>query len=207
MKKKTQPGQDSLSARKERPPRRWGGLGISAAVIGALLMGSTIWLEKVKGSYTQAIEDTHKTYASLSNNARVIENTKQQRADYFRKRLFADFPPGYSYGTSDFIRRLSLIAAQGIELTELQIQPLSGGQDFSFTLNGIITAHDNSSARLKLLRFYRELETFENMMQITYSTGKTNSGEVADKRKKGASTASRQPVRLFFEINGQVELI
>ena len=197
MKKKTIPGQDSLSARKERLPRRWVGLGISAAVIGALLIAGTIWLEMVKASYTQAIEDTHKTYASLSNNARVIENTKQQRADYFRKRLFADFPPGYSYGTSDFIRRLSLIAAQGIELTELQIQPLSGGQDFSFTLNGSITAADNLNARAKFLRFYLALKTFENMMQITYS----------DTREKDVSTASRRPVKLFFEINGQVELI
>ncbi len=186
-----------MSAREERLPRRWVGLGIAAAVIGALLIGSTIWLEKVKGSYTQDIEDTHKTYASLNNNARVIENTKQQRADYFRKRLFADFPLRYSYGTSDFIRRLSLIAAQGIEGVELQILPLPGGQDFSFTLNGSITADDNINARAKFLRFYQQLKTFEDMMQITYS----------DTHEKGASTASRQPVKLFFKINGQVELI
>jgi hypothetical protein len=197
MKKKNKPGQDSLSAREERPPRRWVGLGISAAVIGALLIAGTIWVEKIKGSYTQAIEDTHKSYASLSNNAKIIENTKQQRADYFRKRLFADFPSRYSYGTADFIRRLSLIAAQGIELTELQIQPLSGGQDFSFTLNGSITADDNINARAKFLRFYLALKTFEDMMQITYS----------NTREKGASTASRQTTKLFFEINGQVELI
>jgi hypothetical protein len=206
MKKKPKPEQDILSARKERLPRRLAGLGISAAVIGAVLIGSAIWLGKVKGSYTQDIEGTRKTYDSLSENAGVIDTTRRQRADYFRKRSFADSPPRYSYGTSDFIRRLSLIAAQGIKLVELQIQPLSGGQDFSFTLNGSITADDNINARVKFLRFYQELKTFEDVMQITFSTGKTNAGEMGDTREKGASTASRHRVKLFFKINGQVEL-
>lgn len=197
---------------REKLPRRLVGLGISAAVIGAILIGSTIWLEKVKGSYTQDIEGTRKTYNSLSKNARAIDTTKRQRADYFRKRFFADFPFRYSYGTSDFIRRVSLIAAEGIQLVELQILPLSGGQDFSFALNGSIAAEDNIDAQAKFLRFYQELKAFEDMAQITFSTIKINAGEMGSTASRelvsgGKSPESQQEqVTLFFKINGQIEL-
>ncbi|MCP5103644.1 MAG: hypothetical protein GY950_09710 [bacterium] len=200
---------------KENLPRRLLGLTVSAVVIGSILVAGAFWLEKVKGSYKQDIEGTRKTFLSLSKNAALIESTRQLRAGYFRKRFFADFPPRYSYGAANFVRRLSLVTPDGVKLGKLELNPTAAGQAFSFALNGSIIADDNIGAQAAFLRFYQQLKDFEDMVQISFSTIKVKAGDAvkaAPSRQTvtpgGAETpkAEENQVELFFTINGEVEL-
>lgn len=208
---------------KERLPRRLLGLSISAIVVGSILIGSTIWFERVRASYKKDIRDLQKTYLSLSKNAATIENTKHLRIDYFKKRFFAEIPVRYSYGAADFVRRLSQIVTEKVSLTNLDIDPR--GQDFSFVLNGSIIADDNIGAQAEFLRFYQQLKEFEDMIDITFSTIKVNAGESAEagasrgrsgprdtgtaRRMGGTESPPEQTqnqVELYFTIKGEVEL-
>ncbi len=187
------------------------GLRISAAVIAVILIGSTIWFEGVKNSYQQDIKEIKKSYLFLSKNAAAIDHTKRLRVDYFKKRFFAEIPLRYSYGTSNFVRRLSLITAEGIELEKLEMKPL--GQDFSFVLNGMIIADNDIRAQARFLRFYQNLKAFDDMVQITFSTRKADSKRT---EKDAVSRDLERPVKtrgknwnravLFFTISGEVEL-
>lgn len=206
---------------KERLPRRLLGLSISAIVVGAILIGSTIWFERVRASYKKDIRDLQKTFLSLSNNAAAIENTKRLRIDYFKKRFFTEIPVRYSYGAANFVRRLSLIVTENISLVNLDIKPR--GQDFAFVLNGSITADDNIGAQAAFLRFYQQLKEFEDMMDITFSTIKVNTGESAEAGAAASRRSSRNSrsarrtapsppdqtqnqVELYFTIEGDIEL-
>ena len=186
----------------ERLPRRLLGLGISTAVIVSILMAGIVYFEGIKGSYRQDIQGVQKTFRSLSRNAGIIENTKLQRVDYFKKSLFADFPPRYSYSAANFIRRLSLITGEDIRLGKLEIKP--GGQDFSFVLTGSIASVDNIAALGIFNRFSRELKEFEDMIEVSFSTTKVNAGNTPGNRPAAART--REQVELVFTVNGEIDL-
>lgn len=194
---------------KERLPRRLVGLGISTAVIVSILIAGTVYFEGIKGSYTEDIQGIQQTFQSLSRNAGAIESTKHQRVDYFKKSFFAEFPPRYSYGAANFIRRLSFIAAEDIRLRRLEIKPR--GQDLSFALTGSIDAGDNIGALGTFNRFFRELKEFEDMIDVNFSTIKVNTGDNPRRRPAagqdpGEGTETRNQVELFFTVNGEIEL-
>lgn len=194
---------------KERLPRRLVGLGISTAVIVSILIAGTVYFEGIKGSYRQDIQGTQKTFQSLSRNAGMIESTKLQRVDYFKKSFFADFPPRYSYSAANFIRRLSLITGEDIRLRKLEIKPR--GQDFSFVLTGSIASGDNIAALGTFNRFFRELKEFEDMIDVSFSTLKVNAGNnpggrPASGRNRDEGTETRDQVELYFTVNGEIEL-
>ncbi len=194
---------------KERLPRRLVGLGISTTVIASILIAGAVYFEGIKASYRQDIEGTKKTFQSLSRNAGLIEETKHQRVDYFKKSFFAEFPPRYSYSAANFIRRLSLIATGDIRLRKLEIKPR--GQDFAFVLTGSIAAGDNIAALGTFNRFFRKLKEFEDMMDVNFSTIKVNAGDnrggratAGQNRDDGLETQNQ--VELFFTVNGEIEL-
>lgn len=194
---------------KERLPRRLVGLGISAAVIAAILIAATVYFEGIKGSYRQDIEGTQKTFQSLSRDADLIEKTRHRRVDYFKKSFFAEFPPRYSYSAANFIRRLSLITAEDIRLGKLEIKPR--GQDFSFVLTGSIPSGDNISALGAFNRFFRRLKEFEDMVDVNFSTIKVNAGNsparrTASGRNRDEGPETQNQVELFFTVNGEIEL-
>jgi len=194
---------------KERLPRRLVGLGISTAVIASILIAGTVYFVGIKGSYRQDIKGTQKTFQSLSRDAGLIENTRHQRVDYFKKSFFAEFPPRYSYSAADFIRRLSLITAEDIRLGKLEIKPR--GQDFSFVLTGSIASGDNIAALGAFNRFFRKLKEFEDMVEINFSTIKINAGvnpggRPAAGRNRDEGTETQNQVELFFTVNGEIEL-
>ena len=148
------------------------GLWIITIVSVVILTGTTIWFEKVKKSYQKDIDRTQKTYLALSQNATDMEETKRRRVEYFKNLFFADFPSRYSYGTADFMRRLSLVNVRGIELVKLAITP--HGQDLAFDLNVCATANTNNRAQEIFSRYYRTLKNFENMVEINYTDTNPN---------------------------------
>ncbi|MCP4152800.1 MAG: hypothetical protein GY757_34020 [bacterium] len=195
---------------KEKMPRRLVGLAISVAIIATILIGSTLWFEKVKNSYQQDINGIKKTFLSLSKNAAQINSTKHQRANFYKKRFFADIPIRFSYGAANFIRRISLLVTPEVELGKLKVKPRA--QDFTFTLTGSIKAPDNISAQAQFLRFYKQLKNMDEMEQITFSTIKVEAGKVnrsAMQTTAGLETKEdnkNEDVALNFTINGDIEL-
>jgi len=186
----------------ERLPRRLLGLGISTAVIVSILIAGIVYFEGIKGAYRQDIQGIQKTFRSLSRNAGMIENTKLQRVDYFKKSFFMDFPPRYSFSAANFIRRLSLVTGKDIRLGKLEIKP--GGQDFSFVLTGSIASGNNIAAQGIFNRFSRELKEFEDMIDVSFSTAKANAGNNPGGRPAEARTGDQ--VELYFTVNGEIDL-
>jgi hypothetical protein len=196
---------------KERAklPRRLIGFSVSAAIIGAILISATIYFEGIKGSYKQDIRKIQRTYANLNTNAGQIAATKKQRADFFKRRYYLDFPMQYSYGAANFIRKLSLISADDIRLTELELKP--GGQTFTFKLDGWIKAGDNIGAQSRFLEFYRKLKDFEEIIDATSSNvavnprGSRTAGGGKAAGKESPLIPGSKDVVLYFTINGEVE--
>lgn len=184
---------------KEKPEplkRRSKGLAISAAIIAAILIGSTVYFQNIKSTYEKKIENIRETYLSLSKNADVIEETKRLRADFYKHRHYLDFPLKYSYSAANFVRKLSLIAAETIKLIEIEINPVTQG--LTFSLRGQIKADNNIEARSKYLEFFQGLKQFENILHIESPKVKAKPAE----KKPGPG---EKQVELYFTINGELE--
>jgi hypothetical protein len=185
-----------MKKQPESLKRRLKGLTISAAIIAAILIGSTFYFQNIKGSYEKKMESIRETYLSLSKNAEVIEETKKLRADFYKRRHYLDFPLKYSYSAANFVRELSLIAAAAIELIEIEIDPVDQG--LTFSLRGQIKAGNIIDARSKSREFFQALEQFEDILHIEPS--KVNSRPAEKKTGPG-----KKPVEFYFTIDGEVE--
>ncbi|MCP4213240.1 MAG: hypothetical protein GY765_01230 [bacterium] len=187
---------------QEKLPRRLIGLTISTVLILSILAFATFWFEKIKSSYNHDIAKITKTYHSLSSNVTLIESTKKQRALFYKKRFFSDYPLMYSYSAADFIRQLSLVTVPSVQLLDLEITPLA--QTFNFVLTGSIGAADNVGAQSAFLRFFRTLKEMDGIVDINFSTIKVNAGDDSATLKPG-ERENREPVALLFTINGEIE--
>ncbi len=172
------------------------GLIIAGAIIAAILIGSTFYFQNIKGSYEKKMESIRETYLSLSKNADVIKETKKLRADFYKRRHYLDFPLKYSYSAANFVRKLSLIDAAAIELSEIEIDPVDQG--LTFSLRGQIKAVNIIEARSKFREFYQAVEQFEEIIHIESSKLKARPGE----KKPGPG---KKPVEFYFTINGEAE--
>jgi len=192
---------------KSRFSLRLIGLSISTIIILAILAVSTAHFEKIKSSYKEDLEKIDKTYRSMMGNMSVIEKTRKDRADFYKRRFYIDSPIKYSYAAADFIRRLSLVANEDVELMELEIEPFT--QTFKFLLTGKINAPDNIAAQFKFLRFYQSVKRFEDMVRVESSNVKVNAGENNKKRiaeeNPGQPGTNKKQVELYFTITGEVE--
>lgn len=186
----------SMKEKPEPLKRRYKGLAIFAAIIAAILIISTFYFQNIKGTYEKKIENIRETYLSLSKNADVIKETKRLRADFYKHRHYLDYPLQYSYSAANFVRKLSLIAAEAIELIEIEINPVTQG--LTFSLRGQIKANNNIEARSKYLEFYQALKQFEDIFHIESSKVKAKPG----KEKPGPG---ERQVELHFTINGEIE--
>jgi shikimate kinase len=126
-----------------------------------------------------------------------MEETKQRRVEYFRNRFFANYPSRYSYGAADFMRRLSLIDARGVELGKLEIIPR--GQDISFNLNVSVTAANDSHAQGIFSRFYQALKNFEDIIEINFATASAST-------PSALASAVRDKAKRPYNITGVIEL-
>ena len=191
---------------RARRPARLIVMGVAAVIlIGALIVG-TVYFENIKAGYKEDIKKIQKTYDELTVNASSISRTKQQRAEYFTRRFYIDFPVKYSYSAADFIRRLSLVTTSEVELVHLEVMP--GNQSFTFKLDGRIKAEDNIRAQSRFLRFYQRIKVFENMIDAKSSNVAVNPG-INDNNPQNPSnpnkTDEKKEVVLNFSISGEVD--
>lgn len=194
---------------RARLGRRLLGFTISASIIGAILVAGFIYFEGIKSSYKKDIEKIRSTYTGLNANATQMLETKKERANFFMRRFYLDFPLRYSYGAANFIRKISLISAKDISLSELEMIPT--GQVFTFKLSGRIKAEDNIGAQSRFLEFYRSLRDFEEIIDATSSNvavnpeGTRNPAESSPSSQQKAPPPGSKEVVLYFTINGEVE--
>lgn len=191
-----------------RVPKPFLGLAISAVIIAAVLTAGILYFQNIKESYKKKIENLRDTYQDLNRDASVIEETKRQRINFYKRRHYLDFPLKYSYAAADFIRRLSLIVPGKIKLIEVEIN--SADQSFTFLLYGKIKSDNNIKTKSKFLEFYRELEQFEDLIHIKSSNLKVKPGENKSgthKTKSPVKTGSKdKQTELYFTINGEIEI-
>ncbi|MCU0285435.1 MAG: hypothetical protein MUF15_03445 [Acidobacteria bacterium] len=150
-------------------------------LVAVILAASTIRIEIEKISHKKEFKRLEKEYLSLYQNADTGEEIKRRRAEYFKNRFLSNFPSRYAYGAADFMRRLSLIDSKNIVLEKLEITPR--GQDFAFNLIIAIDA-DTSQAQGIFSRYYRELQNFDDLVEINFShidarTGKRKNFKIA----------------------------
>jgi len=195
----------------EKPPKRRFLFKISIAFIALIFTVTVIWLEGVKSSYRQDIKKTEQTYLPLENKTRKTRETKLLRADFFKKVLFANAPLNYSYGTSNFIRQLSLLAQKEIGLLKLEIKPYN--HNFAFVLKGKIKASNQFDVKSSFSSFYRKLKALDDMLLIDFSILEVKEN-MADNPKTSLdiktltnqSRGKRLPTEMFFSIKGEIEL-
>jgi hypothetical protein len=184
------------------------GLTISATIIAAILFGSTFYFEGIKNSYKKDIKDLEKTYKSLNKNATSIVTTKNQRANFYERRHYIDYPIKYSYSVANFIRKLSLIASEHTELTEMEITPAN--QTFRFKLDGLIKSGDNIMAQSRFLEFYQKLKEFEDVIDVSSSKVTINPNEKSNTPQVNDPGTSlpieTKETILYFTIDGEIEL-
>jgi hypothetical protein len=184
------------------------GLTVSAAIIAAILFGSTFYFEGIKNSYKKDIKDLDKTYLTLSKNASTIISTKKQRANFYERRHYIDYPIKYSHSMANFVRKLSLIASEHLELTELEITP--GNQSYRFKLDGLIKSDDNIMAQSRFLEFYQKLKEFDDVIDASSSKVTINPNEKTSAPQVNDPATSKpletKQTILYFTIDGQIEL-
>ncbi|MGE5340738.1 MAG: hypothetical protein ACM3SY_04570 [Candidatus Omnitrophota bacterium] len=178
------------------------GFSISGAIIACILFGSVFYFENIKKSYVEDIAKIKKSYTPLDQNIRMIEETKKNRANYYKRRFYMDFPIQYAFAASDFVRKLSLIAASPIELSEIEINP-GANQSFTFLLNGRIQGNDNVDTQNKFLEFYQAIKEFENVLRVDSSN--VNVNPEANDGKTPMNSEIKKKVELYFTINGEVD--
>jgi hypothetical protein len=198
----------SMKKKPKLLEKRLKGLAIFAAIIAAILIGSFFYFQNIKGSYEKKIENLRETYLSLSKNADVIEETKRLRADFYKRRHYLDFLLKYSYSAANFLRKLSLIATEEIELLEIEINPLN--QSLIFLLTGRIKADNHIEARSRFLEFYQAMKRFEDILHIESSKMNVKPGDKkpdrAKKRSPGKPGPGEKQAGLYFTISGEVEI-
>ncbi|MCP5049490.1 MAG: hypothetical protein GY940_20130, partial [bacterium] len=192
---------------RARLPRRLIGLTIAASLLAAVLTSGTIYFENIKAGYRKDIKKLQRTYSSLSANADIISRTKQTRAEFYTRRYYIDFPLKYSHTSADFIRRLSLISSQEIELISIELNPAN--QSVTFKLDGRIKAEDNIRAQSRFLRFYQSLKNFDDMIEANSSKVAVNPGKGGEANVNAANPNTPQKeqkeVVLYFTIDGAID--
>ncbi|MCI0470538.1 MAG: hypothetical protein L0Y73_02660 [Candidatus Aminicenantes bacterium] len=174
-----------LIDKKPRPKKFWG-LRIAAVAAAAGLIALTIYIQGVRGFHKKRLEAARSKYDEVYHKVSLVENAKKQRIDFFRNRFFIDFPVKYSYSSADFIRRLSLIAAAGIKLSNIELTP--AGQNVGFSIDGSASSIDNMNQETAFLRFFQRIENFEDAILVGF---KKNSNVIPGKA-------------LYFTITGEI---
>jgi len=188
--------------------KRMVGLSVSSIIILLIIAVSVFYMENLKSGYRSQIKKLQVSYTNLSNDVVLIESIKKQRLDYFIKRIFLNLPLNHSYLISDFIRKLSLISNNNVELIDLDIS--LEGINLGFILKGIIRSENNIKAQTVFLKFFNNLKEFEGLTNINSSNLNVSSNESGSSvNMQGQRTqvySSSNSVEMIFTITGNIEV-
>ncbi len=184
---------------REQTGRRLLGLGISGALIAALLAGGTIYLERIRAEYRSGLETMRKAYGEMGRDVSQLEEVKRQRARYFRSQLFIAYPRQYAFALADFVRRLSLACSPGIELLSLAVE--SEPPLFRFKLEGRIRSVSGIDAQSTFITLFERIKAFDSVSQITSSGVKVSAAQVPPGQE-----APLEGSELLFAVSGSVDV-
>jgi hypothetical protein len=157
----------SLEAGIKPGTRRFTVLKILTIFLLALLLGSTVYLEKLKNTHDQAAQKVRASYFNLSQNLSRIKITREKRADFFKGRFLLDFPSRFAFQAAGLVKHLAEITPPQVALVQLDIQP--AGSSLRFTLAGSINAGNEPEARAQFLPFYTRIETLDNLVRLDHT--------------------------------------
>lgn len=166
MRKRSKDSEQRISKEK-KGLKNWIGITVFFTIILVILIGITIHLNRIKSSYKRDISKAKRSNFSFILSSPEVKETIDQRVEFLKTKLFLNYPLQYSYSVSDFIRDLSLITPEHIELKKLRIEP--DIQKFSFFLEGEFKGNKKVYVKPKLIKFLNKIEGFDNVMQVSLS--------------------------------------
>ena len=171
-----------------RVKKFWGLRIFTGLIIFGMITGA-IYFQGVKNTHQKELDKAKANYQALKENVLRVENIKKKRIDFFKDRLLTDLPFQYSFMSADFIRRLSLVAAPGISLSSLKIEPKVQG--ILFFIEGNVEKGNKIVMDSRFFRFRQAIEAFADVILVT---GQKKQEDAPDKG-------------LTFTIEGEIGLL
>lgn len=141
---------------------------IKIFIITLIIMAAgAIIIEGMKSSRREILAEKKTEYTAVKGQVSPMEKIKEERAGFFVRLFFLDYPVRMSYSVSDFIRKLGLRPTPSLKLTGLQIS--ADIEKFSFSMTGRIRSFSEKGAYPKFLRFFSYLNGFDNMLFLSHS--------------------------------------
>jgi len=164
------------------------GFFIIISICLALLLGLSIYLEKVKGTHQLKYNDEREAYQKIRQREEQIDMVKEERVAFYKKIFFIDLPQSSSYRASDFIRSLSILVPKHIFLNRCVIQ--SKFSTMEFKLKGFLYGLSGQQSLAKFKNFIQSLQVLDNVDSLDYY-----------------QTYESARSRLLFIIEGEIELL
>ncbi|MEN8155125.1 MAG: hypothetical protein ABFR75_13995 [Acidobacteriota bacterium] len=157
------------------------------------LIAVVIILEGSKSTHSNALKRQKVEHTVITEKISTQKKVRKERAGFFSRTFFIDYPIRLSYSISNFIRKLSLKPTPSLKLTEINISP--DIEKFSFLIEGSIRSFNIKGALPKLLNFYSYIDSFENILYLSHSEPEVVKNNNSERMQKD----------FRFTISGEVE--
>lgn len=157
------------------------------------MTAGAIIIENIKNSRGEILEEKKTEYTVIKGDVSPMEKIKAERAGFFARLFFLDYPVRMSYSVSDFIRKLGLRPTPSLKLTGLQIS--ADVEKFSFSIKVSVRSFSKMGAYPKFLKFFSYLNDFDNMLFLSHS-------DLAPVKEEAAKKIQN---KFEFTISGEVE--
>lgn len=121
-----------------------------------------------------------------------VAESKEQRGRFYRTCYYLGSAWKNSYGTADFVRRLSVIVPKRLQVADLKIVP--GWQNLDFELSLAATADTAEAAHRIFMDFYHDVQVRIRISQAAFS-----------EPARSAPAPGQAAKRFVFNMSGQVE--
>ena len=143
-----------------------------AWVLVVLLGTAAFFTEKRKIALNQKLAWTRIEYDAMVLRYSAIDEIRNMRISYFRKKYFSDYPKKYIVALIQFLRFLDSKTESDIRLELLTIDPEPGA--FRFTLCGEAPCTTKRSTRSRYESFLQRVRTYADIEQISSSETKNS---------------------------------
>ena len=151
----------------QKKKRRW------ATWVLLVLLGTAVFFtEKRKITLNQNLARARIEYDAMILRYSAIDQIRNMRISYIRKKYFFDYPKKYVVSVIRFVRFLDSKTESDIRLELLTIDPEPGA--FQFTLCGEAPDTTKRSTRSRYESFLQQVKAYADIEQISSSEMKSN---------------------------------
>lgn len=144
----------------------------AAWALVVLLGTATFFAGKRKIVLNQNLERARKEYDAMVLRYSAIDQIRNMRISYIRKKYFFDYPKKYVVALIRFVRFLDRKTEPDIRLQLLTIDPEPGA--FRFILHGEAPHAIKRTARSRYESFLQQVKTYADIEQISSSVTKSS---------------------------------